>query len=101
MEIGDHVPYIKPEERAKIQVAAEALAALCDSPGQLNYGITVALHAVLMRLGKGYSNAASLVAALECAKMEFYRRVMAPYEDMKTRQNGDVVLSDGTNVADL
>ena len=27
---------------------------------------------------------------LECAKLELYRRVAAPYEDEKIDQNGDV-----------
>jgi hypothetical protein len=30
------------------------------------------------------------VGVLECIKMEFYRRVAAPYEDTKIEQNGDV-----------
>lgn len=28
--------------------------------------------------------------AIECAKLEFYRRVAAPYEDKKIAENGDV-----------
>jgi len=27
---------------------------------------------------------------LECSKMELYRRIAAPYEDDKSRLNGDV-----------
>jgi len=27
---------------------------------------------------------------MECAKMEIYRRLVAPYEDRKIVQNGDV-----------
>jgi len=30
------------------------------------------------------------VGVLECAKMELYRRVAAPYEDKKKEENGDV-----------
>ena len=30
------------------------------------------------------------MGALECAKLELYRRVAAPYEDVKIMENGDV-----------
>lgn len=30
------------------------------------------------------------VGALECCKLEFYRRVAVPYEDRKIKSNGDV-----------
>jgi hypothetical protein len=30
------------------------------------------------------------VGAIECCKLEFYRRVAAPYEDRKIKTNGDV-----------
>ena len=93
------MPYIRPDDRPEIQEAAEKLGELCGSPGKLNYGITVVMHEVLCEMGNGYAEAASIVAALECAKLEFYRRVMAPYEDMKAAENGDILLSDGTNMA--
>ncbi len=93
------MPYIKQEDRPEIRAAAEELASLCRSPGELNYGITVVLHDMLRELGKDYDMCASLVATLECVKSEFYRRVMAPYEDMKAAENGDILLSDGTNMA--
>lgn len=31
-----------------------------------------------------------IIGALECAKLEFYRRMVATYEDEKLGQNGDV-----------
>ena len=34
-----------------------------------------------------------VVNAMECAKLEFYRRVAAPYEDTKIKENGDVYRS--------
>jgi hypothetical protein len=30
------------------------------------------------------------VGVLECVKLEFYRRVAAPYEDEKIKESGDV-----------
>jgi len=32
----------------------------------------------------------AIIGALECAKLELYRRVAAPYEDDKIAENGDV-----------
>ena len=31
-----------------------------------------------------------MVGVLECAKLELYRRMAAPYEDEKIEDNGDV-----------
>ncbi len=37
-----------------------------------------------------YSKINSLIGVLECAKLELYRRVAAPYENDKIDENGDV-----------
>jgi hypothetical protein len=37
-----------------------------------------------------YADFATVIAALEAAKLEFYRRHVANYEDEKIRENGDV-----------
>ncbi len=37
-----------------------------------------------------YQQYNAAVGVLECAKMELYRRVVGPYEDIKIRENGDV-----------
>ena len=37
-----------------------------------------------------YSEINSVIGVLECAKMELYRRIAAPYEDKKCEENGDV-----------
>ena len=31
-----------------------------------------------------------IIGVLECVKQEFYRRMVAPYEDKKCEENGDV-----------
>jgi hypothetical protein len=41
-----------------------------------------------------YARLAEILAALESAKLEFYRRVVAPYEDKKCAENGDVYAND-------
>jgi hypothetical protein len=60
------------------------------SNGELNYLITQLGLMYLDRHGKSYNTISDVVKAMECAKLEFYRRVAAPYEDNKIRENGDV-----------
>lgn len=54
--------------------------------GELNYFI--------FKLAKGYihnyATAREFIGELECAKQEIYRRIVAPYEDTKIEENGDV-----------
>lgn len=53
-----------------------------------NYVTRVAMHSPD---GYATNNAeADALGALECCKLEFYRRVAVPYEDGKIKTNGDV-----------
>ena len=56
--------------------------------GDINYCITT----LLTKAGKpnGYEQYSALVGILETVKMELYRRMVAPYEDKKCKENGDV-----------
>jgi len=56
--------------------------------GEINYIITRLCDAMLEDVR--YSKINSLIGVLECAKLELYRRVAAPYEDDKIESNGDV-----------
>ena len=55
--------------------------------GELNYIITRILKEVYPLR---YFNINRAIGVLECCKLEYYRRVAAPYEDTKIEQNGDV-----------
>lgn len=57
--------------------------------GELNYLFTMLIKEYL-RNGVNYQKINDVIGALEGAKLEFYRRVVAPYEDEKIKQNGDV-----------
>jgi len=57
------------------------------SSGQLNYMITKML---LAQAPKSYADFNTLIGVLECCKLEMYRRAVAPYEDQKIEENGDV-----------
>ena len=62
-----------------------------DNPGCLNYLITLwARDYIATNGGLKYSVLNAAIGALECAKLELYRRVIAPYEDKKIKENGDV-----------
>jgi len=41
-----------------------------------------------------YKTFESIIGMLESAKLEFYRRLMASYEDKKKEENGDVFIAE-------
>jgi len=87
------VPYIKMEDRPRYEEPLKELIGVLKSrpveniDGELNYIITRILkESYPLR----YFNLNRAMGVLECCKLEFYRRVAAPYEDTKIEQNGDV-----------
>jgi hypothetical protein len=83
------MPYISPEARQRLDNGE-----LPASPGELNYAITRLVDVYLLRSGGvRYSQINEVIGALECAKLELYRRVAAPYEDRKIEEAGDVYRS--------
>ena len=80
------MPYISQVER---QLAADRTL-IPRKEGQLNYLITELVKQYVDLNGLNYATINSVVGALDCAKMEFYRRVAVPYEDKKIAENGDV-----------
>lgn len=91
------MPYIAQEKRdhldPHITSLINALRELeSDDPanthsGNLNYVITRLLRASYARR---YADINEAIGVLECAKLELYRRLAAPYEDQKAFENGDV-----------
>lgn len=62
-----------------------------NTVGELNYCITkLLLQYVKTQGGASYTTFNAIVGALECAKLEFYRRMVVPYEETKCKENGDV-----------
>ena len=83
------MPYIKREDRAPIDEHLLALSKQINSPGEFNYAVSKLAH--LLLVGKlNYTNINTLIGAMECAKLELYRIIAAPYEDAKRYQNGCV-----------
>ena len=81
------MPYIKQEMRDQFN---DGLITLPSNEGEMNYVITDLLDDYLSAYGLNYANVNALVGVLECAKLELYRRIAAPYEDEKIKENGDV-----------
>ena len=79
-------PYIKKEDRAKFSLDAIKP----DDAGELNYVISTLLSEYIKRKGLRYQNINEVMGVLDCASKEFYRRVAAPYEDTKIKENGDI-----------
>ena len=82
------MPYIDQAARRGID---EGYAAP-GTAGQLNYAVTSLIDDYLNEWGDKLSYGAinEVVGVLECAKLELYRRVAAPYEDLTMIRNGDV-----------
>jgi len=85
------MPYISQEDRVGIDKALENLVLFTRRhPGYLNYAITKLLHDHLHETELSYPEINLLVGVLECVKLELYRQIAGPYEDMKKEQNGPV-----------
>ncbi len=83
------MPYIDAEARERLDRGGKP-----ENPGELNYAITrLADDYLIRRGGVRYAHVNEVVGALECAKLELYRRVLAPYEDAKMAETGDVYRS--------
>ena len=88
------MPYIEPEHRKDLEgdlkgIQTGLLWFTEKGPGYLNYVITK----ILVRwLGPNpnYAKYNEVIGALECVKLELYRRQVAAYEEKKCLINGDV-----------
>ncbi len=80
------MPYIHPGERAPVTKAYP------QTPGELNYAITCLVLAYLSRGGTlvSYPLFNEALGAVECAKLELYRRLGSALEDAAIARNGDL-----------
>ena len=84
------MPYIIKQLRKELEDGIYKCCMNIRNVGCLNYTITRLLIDYLNYKGKSYTTFNSLIGVLECAKLELYRRMVAPYEDKKKAENGDV-----------
>ena len=80
------MPYIDKESRLELLVEGREI----QTPGELNYTITKLVHQYIRKFGRKYDTLNTVVGVLEAAKMELYREVVGPYEDVKKSENGPV-----------
>lgn len=84
------MPYIPAYLREPMESDLDTLQLTIKTDGELNYAISMLMYGFFKRAGADYQAGARAVAAAECAKLEFYRRIMAPYEGQKLREHGDI-----------
>lgn len=83
------MPYIGNEQR---ETCSPWTSYGLNNPGQLNFAITKLVDEYLNNNYSkvSYAGVNEVIGVLECAKLELYRRIAAPYEDKKCSENGDV-----------
>ena len=82
------MPYIKQEERAKLDKIVDLMKeADVVANGDLNY----LLYAYCKRhINPSYNSYKNFIGELNQCATEIERRILAPYEDQKIKENGDV-----------
>ena len=89
------MPYIKKEDREKYEACINYIVQELNKlpiekvEGELNYIISSILK-WFYRTKPKYFNYNRMIGLLECIKLEAYRRWVAPYEDIKMEENGDI-----------
>lgn len=86
------MPYTSQEDREKFKEDnLEMIGLRCAHEGDLNYVLTCICKGYLSKFGMiKYAMLNTIMGVLECCKLEFYRRICSPYEDIKIKENGDV-----------
>jgi len=83
------MPYLKPENREPMDEIVQLMMDLNVSfNGDINY--------ILFKLAKrtvkpSYANYKNVCGELECCQLEIYRELVAPYENLKKAENGEVI----------
>ncbi len=84
------MPYVKPIYRPKLDAIVEHMKTAELHPGDLNY--------ILFKYCKSedpsYKKYRNFIGEINESVAEIRRRILAPYEDMKKKQNGDVESED-------
>jgi len=92
------MPYITQKKKLEIEPGLSIASDGIETTGDLCF----AIYWLMMSYGlyppgketvgpaMTFDSASKAITACECAKLEFYRRYVAPYEDKKIEENGDV-----------
>lgn len=82
------MPYIKDTNDLRDEIKSGFINPI--NAGELNFRITMIVDEYIRERGKSYNTLNEVIGVLECVKLELYRRIVAPYEDTKIAENGDV-----------
>lgn len=82
------MPYIVQERRRELGDVGPGDQII--GPGELNFVLTCVVDDYIHHEGLSYKTINEVIGALECAKLELYRRVATPYEEVKRHENGEV-----------
>ena len=83
------MPYISSDQKEAL-IARE----YPSTPGELNFVLTQVCIEFFNHSGQNYQAHNDILGALAGAQLEWYRRVVAPYEDGKKAENGDVYFAE-------
>jgi len=79
------VPYVSTAARERLDLGGDP-----ETTGELNYVISTLLGDYVSRKGLSYTSTSEARSACNDAALEFYCRVVRPYEDAKRDEHGDV-----------
>ena len=82
------MPYISQDDR--VDLFTNDNGPEPKNAGELNCLFTSIIIKYIEQHGLRYSTLNDVIGALECCKLELYRRIIIPYEDRKIAENGDI-----------
>jgi hypothetical protein len=80
------MPYVTSGQRSMLKNCEKD----AENAGELNFLFTWLALRYWGQNGQNYQAFNDVLGAMEGAKLELYRRHVAPYEDKKIEQNGDI-----------
>lgn len=85
------MPYVSQAARQYLDKKFPVGLGESMTAGELNYVINRLLIAYVRPSNeRTYERINAAIGVLECTKMEFYRRIAVPYEQLKLQENGDL-----------
>jgi hypothetical protein len=84
------MPYIEQGARQKMKKAMGDLMVQITTEGELNYAFSKMARLYLKKHPLRYAILNEIMGVFESAKLEFYRRVVTPYEETKIIEHGDI-----------
>ena len=81
------MPYVEAKQRTRL---LNNFPGAPETPGELNFMLSYICREYMRKKQRRYSTFNDIIGALDAAKLEFYRRVVGPYENKAIKRNGDI-----------